>query len=116
MNGSIHERVREHYAGAAIRVLEGGSCCGAEPALGPALYAALERDALPDAAVLASLGCGHPAAVAGLYLSYWLNAASGATIVLVETAAFLVALSLGPRTGLLARLRRRATTAMVPAA
>jgi manganese transport system permease protein len=39
----------------------------------------------------------------GLYLSYWLDAASGATIVLVETVAFLVALALGPRTGLLAR-------------
>lgn len=58
---------------------------------------------------------GMASAVAGLYLSYWLNAASGATIVLVETAAFLVALSLGPRTGLLARLRRRAATAAVPA-
>ena len=36
----------------------------------------------------------------GLYLSYWLDAASGATIVLVETAIFLVALLLGPRSGL----------------
>ena len=35
----------------------------------------------------------------GLYLSYWINSASGATIVLVETAIFLVALLLGPRTG-----------------
>ena len=35
--------------------------------------------------------------VVGLYLSYWLNSASGATIVLVETAIFLVALLLGPR-------------------
>ncbi len=39
--------------------------------------------------------------VVGLYLSYWSNTASGATIVLVETAVFLVALALGPRTGLL---------------
>jgi manganese/iron transport system permease protein len=46
---------------------------------------------------------GVVSAVAGLYLSYWLDAASGATIVLVETAAFLAALTLGPRTGLLAR-------------
>jgi len=39
--------------------------------------------------------------VIGLYASYWLDAASGATIVLVETIVFLVALLLGPRTGLL---------------
>lgn len=35
---------------------------------------------------------GTVAPVVGLYLSYWANAASGATIVLVETAAFLVLL------------------------
>ncbi len=39
--------------------------------------------------------------VVGLYLSYWLDAASGATIVLVETALFLVVLLLGPRSGLM---------------
>lgn len=43
------------------------------------------------------------ASVTGLYLSYWLDAASGATIVLVQTALFLIVLALGPRTGLLAR-------------
>jgi manganese/iron transport system permease protein len=52
-------------------------------------------------AVAVAVGIG--AAVGGLYLSFWLDAASGATIVLVETAAFLVALVLGPRTGLLSR-------------
>jgi manganese/iron transport system permease protein len=46
-------------------------------------------------------------AIAGLYLSYWLQAPSGATIVLVETALFLVALALGPRTGLVRWLRMR---------
>ena len=51
---------------------------------------------------------GVISSIAGLYLSYWLDAASGATIVLVQTAAFLLALALGPRTGLLAR-RRPAT-------
>jgi manganese/iron transport system permease protein len=45
------------------------------------------------------------AAIAGLYLSYWLDVASGATIVLVQTGLFLVVLALGPRTGLLARRR-----------
>jgi ABC-type Mn2+/Zn2+ transport system permease subunit len=45
------------------------------------------------------------ASIAGLYLSYWLDVASGATIVLVQTAVFLVVLSVGPRTGILARRR-----------
>jgi len=50
---------------------------------------------------------GAVAPVGGLYLSFWTNTASSALIVLVETAAFLLALALGPRTGLL-RARRRA--------
>lgn len=41
--------------------------------------------------------------ITGLYLSFWLDVASGATIVLTQSAAFLVALFLGPRRGLLAR-------------
>ena len=45
--------------------------------------------------------------IVGLYLSYWFDAASGATIVLVETMVFLVALLLGPKTGVF-RARRRA--------
>lgn len=48
---------------------------------------------------------GITSAVIGLYLSYWLNVASGATIVLVQTGLFVVALVLGPR-GLLGRRRR----------
>lgn len=51
------------------------------------------------------------ASVAGLYLSYWLDVASGATIVLVQTALFLMALALGPRTGWVARRRGRPSTA-----
>jgi manganese/iron transport system permease protein len=35
--------------------------------------------------------------VVGLYLSYWLDSAAGATIVLVETAIFAVVLALGRR-------------------
>jgi ABC-type Mn2+/Zn2+ transport system permease subunit len=42
-------------------------------------------------AVAVAIGMLSP--IVGLYLSYWLNAASGATIVLVETAVFLVALA-----------------------
>ena len=40
---------------------------------------------------------GIASALIGLYLSYWMDVASGATIVLVETALFLLALVLGPR-------------------
>lgn len=52
-------------------------------------------------------GVGVLSAVTGLYLSYWLNVASGATIVLVQTGLFVVTLALGPR-GLLARRASRA--------
>ncbi|HEV8488743.1 MAG TPA: metal ABC transporter permease [Candidatus Limnocylindrales bacterium] len=54
-------------------------------------------------AIAVAIGIGS--AVVGLYVSFWLDAASGATIVLVMTAAFLAAFALGPRTGLLARRR-----------
>jgi manganese/iron transport system permease protein len=56
---------------------------------------------------------GVTTAVAGLYLSYWLNVASGATIVLVQTGVFLLELAISPRTGLLGRRRtaERATPA-----
>jgi manganese/iron transport system permease protein len=49
-------------------------------------------------------------AVIGLYLSFYINVASGASIVLVETLWFAVALVLGPRTGLLSRARPAATS------
>ncbi len=63
---TIHETVRAHYAGAALAASQGIACCGNDETIGPALYSALERDGLPDAAVLASLGCGNPTAVADL--------------------------------------------------
>jgi manganese/iron transport system permease protein len=44
-------------------------------------------------------------AVTGLYLSFYLNLASGASIVLVETLFFAIALLAGPKTGLLSRTR-----------
>jgi ABC-type Mn2+/Zn2+ transport system permease subunit len=58
---------------------------------------------------------GVASAILGLYLSYWLDAASGATIVLTQTAIFLLVLVLGPRTGLLSRLGRRPAVAAPPA-
>jgi manganese/iron transport system permease protein len=52
--------------------------------------------------VAALVGIGS--SVVGLYLSYWLDTASGATIVLVQTGMFLLALAFGPR-GLIGRRR-----------
>lgn len=77
--------VREKYGAAARRVLDGvaeaqagascgpvSSCCGAASFDGTVdpitsnLYARGETDELPEAAVLASLGCGNPTALAQL--------------------------------------------------
>jgi len=58
---------------------------------------------------------GITSAIVGLYLSYWLDVASGATIVLVQTALFLAALVLGPQ-GLVARRRGRLRPSPEPAA
>ncbi|MDQ3149505.1 MAG: metal ABC transporter permease [Chloroflexota bacterium] len=46
---------------------------------------------------------GVGGAVVGLYLSYWLDVASGASIVLVETALFVLVLAFNSRGGLLRR-------------
>jgi SAM-dependent methyltransferase len=72
----IVEQVRLHYADAARAVLDrprdsapaSGGCCGpSEVAHVSELgYSELDRASLPDAAVLASLGCGNPTAVADL--------------------------------------------------
>jgi len=66
MTTDIHETVRLHYAEAALNVMAGESCCGEDSNYGSDLYSALERDELPNAAVMASLGCGNPIAVADL--------------------------------------------------
>ncbi|MDQ4036698.1 MAG: arsenite methyltransferase [Chloroflexota bacterium] len=59
--------VRERYAAAALHAATGsGACCGPEKKIGAGLYSALEQEELPDQAVLASLGCGNPTAVAEL--------------------------------------------------
>ncbi|HEY7847201.1 MAG TPA: arsenite methyltransferase [Candidatus Limnocylindria bacterium] len=64
---TIHDQVRERYAESARRVTASNTaaCCG-EEGIGAELYSALDRESLPDAAVLASLGCGNPTAVAEL--------------------------------------------------
>ena len=70
----VTDFVRDRYAASAREVLEGrraddaAGCCGsdASPVWGELLYEPSDRAALPDAAVLASLGCGNPTAVAAL--------------------------------------------------
>jgi arsenite methyltransferase len=65
---NTHDLVRQRYADAARHAASGtGACCGPEDGIGAGLYSALERADLPDAAVLASLGCGNPTAVADLH-------------------------------------------------
>lgn len=78
----------------------------------PAATAQLLTDRFSRLLLLAA-AIGVVAPAIGLYVSYWTNTASAALIVLVETAAFLGALVLGPRTGLL-RVRRRMSSAQSP--
>jgi arsenite methyltransferase len=71
----LGKKVREKYGAAARRVLGGerGSCggtssgsCGCDP-VSSSLYDAAETTGLPEGAVLASLGCGNPTALADLH-------------------------------------------------
>jgi arsenite methyltransferase len=77
----LREEVRRRYAESARAVSEGaaggcgcgsGECCAEEAGRGgegfaAAFYDTEQRGELPDAAVLASLGCGNPTAVAELH-------------------------------------------------
>jgi SAM-dependent methyltransferase len=72
----IKDAVRDKYGEAALRVAEGakGGCCGPSPAdahcadpITRNLYDASQIGQLPETAVLASLGCGNPTALAELY-------------------------------------------------
>jgi SAM-dependent methyltransferase len=79
---ALQDTVREKYGAAARRVLEvaqpatcgpTSSCCGGAAFDGTVdpitsnLYLTGQTDVLPDAAVLASLGCGNPTALAELH-------------------------------------------------
>lgn len=67
--GKLDAQVRERYAAAATRVNDGQgccdtACCGAiDDTMLDALYSVDETAALPEKAVLASLGCGNPTAL-----------------------------------------------------
>jgi arsenite methyltransferase len=69
----IKEAVKQKYGEAALRVKSGGSsCCGAAAATGCCdpittnLYDASQAGQIPEEALLASLGCGNPTALAQL--------------------------------------------------
>src|SRR5213594_4317108 len=73
MDSNIKETVKEKYAEAALRVLDGGnSCCGASSSCGTAdpitsaLYDEKQAAQIPEEALKASLGCGNPTALAEL--------------------------------------------------
>src|SRR5450432_1889350 len=69
---NIKEVVMEKYGNAALRVTSGGSsCCGASPGtscdpITSNLYDATQAGQIPEEAMLASLGCGNPTALAKL--------------------------------------------------
>jgi arsenite methyltransferase len=76
---TLREAVRERYAAAALATTDPtvvAGCCGPDAAaiadeqaelFGAGLYGDGERDELPDTALLASLGCGNPIAMAELH-------------------------------------------------
>jgi SAM-dependent methyltransferase len=72
---NIKEVVKEKYGEAALRVGRGGSaCCGSAPSTASGccdpitsnLYDASQAGQIPEEAMLASLGCGNPTALAKL--------------------------------------------------
>lgn len=64
----VKQAVQEKYSQAALNVVSGnGSCCGgATDPITTNLYLPTETEGLPTEAVLASLGCGNPTALAEL--------------------------------------------------
>src|SRR5277367_1595642 len=71
---NIRDAVKEKYGNAALRVTTGGSsCCGATPVaetgtdpITAKLYDSTQSSQIPEEAMLASLGCGNPTALAKL--------------------------------------------------
>lgn len=76
MTDTIKDAVRERYAAAALQVTETNvSCCtpdccepleGDDERFGAKLYEAIDTDGVPETALMASLGCGNPTAIAAL--------------------------------------------------
>jgi SAM-dependent methyltransferase len=73
MSTEIKEAVKEKYAEAALRVLNGGSSCCSTTCCGDStdpitsrLYDDAQASQIPEEALKASLGCGNPTALATL--------------------------------------------------
>src|ERR1700742_1887881 len=77
---ALRDIIRDRYAAAATVATgvntSAAACCSADGAIvteeqreyfGPSLYESTDRDELPESAVLASLGCGNPIAIAELH-------------------------------------------------
>jgi arsenite methyltransferase len=64
----LQESVRRRYAALAETATQGSACCAPDEqaVFGASRYDAEDLGVLPDAATLASLGCGNPTAVADL--------------------------------------------------
>jgi SAM-dependent methyltransferase len=73
----VRDVVRKRYGAAALTVLNGegkasccrgetSSCCSSEDPITGELYSAIEAGEIPETALLASLGCGNPTALAQL--------------------------------------------------
>jgi arsenite methyltransferase len=128
----LREEVRRRYAAAALAADRGGcgcendgSCCGnvccegGEESFGSVLYDAEERGELPEAATLASLGCGNPTAVADLREGeVVLDLGSGGGIDVILSARRVgprgIAYGLDMTEEMLALARRTASEAGVP--
>ncbi len=69
---NVRESVRERYAAAALNVVQGESCCGplacgtGEDPITSNLYELSQVSEVPGEALMASLGCGNPTALAEL--------------------------------------------------
>lgn len=79
----------------------------------PGATAYLLARRLPAMMVIAA-ACGAFSSLAGLYLSFYLNVASGAAVVLVATGVFLLVFMLAPERGYLAQRRHRPNAAQEP--
>jgi arsenite methyltransferase len=128
----LREQVRERYAQAAVAAEKGGcgctasggccgnvSCEGDDASFGETLYTIEQRGQLPDAAALASLGCGNPTAVADLHAGdVVLDLGSGGGIDVILSAKRVgptgIAYGLDMTDEMLALARKNADEAGVP--
>src|SRR3984893_12710798 len=115
-SADIKTVVKEKYSQAALRVKSGGSsCCGATAArdagwdpITSNLYDPSQAGQIPEAALLASLGCGNPTALARLNpgdVVLDLGSGGGIDVLLSPNRAGRAGRGLGTRSGQLRRKR-----------